>query len=220
MPYVLDYVYPHKAEYIKEARDRFVKKETLSYEQYDDAFILPVINFDKQESKAGQGGVVDKDGHFVELSKALGRITDKYDFTEYDSVNENVVYCGYFYKAWGHFITEVVSRLWYALTNDKTIDSYVFIAQKDEILEFSGNYLEFLKLLGISDKVKIINNPTKFSTVLVPEEGFVYDTYYSNEYRKMYEFVNKNGLAQYKGPKYDKVFFSKRKCEISIISNL
>ena len=81
-------------------------------------------------------------------------------------------------------------------------------------------YLEFLKLLGIADKVKIINKPIRYSVVVVPEEGMIYDEYYTDEFVKMYEYINKKGLAQYSGPAYEKVFFSKRKCAISIESNL
>ena len=37
---------------------------------------------------------------------------------------------------------------------------------------------------------------------------------------KMYEYINDKGLSLYSGSKYDKVFFSKRKCEISIMAHL
>ena len=218
--YVLDYVFPSKAKYIAEARDRFVNRKTAIVEEYSNAMVLPAVQFNDYDVSHGRGGVVDFDGNYVELSKTKARVVGKYDVDQYDMIDEKVVYCGFFNKAWGHFLTEVVSRLWYALKNDDTVDSYVFIIEKDVERSFSGNYLEFLKLLGISDKVKIINKPTRFKTVVVPEEGLVYDEYYTDEFVKMYEYINKKGLSQYNGPKYDKVFFSKRKCEISIYSNL
>lgn len=220
MSYVLDYVLPFKAKYIAEARDRFVKRNSSIVEIYNDATILPLAEFNTFNISDGKGGVVDAENNFVKLSVTKSRVLDSYDFDEYDTVNEKVVYCGFFHKAWGHFITEVVSRLWYALKNDETIDSYVFIEEKDGDKQFSGNYLEFLKMLGIADKVKIIKKPTRFKTVVIPEEGLVYDEYYTDEFVKMYEYINKKGLDQYIGPKYEKVFFSKRKCEISIYSNL
>lgn len=218
--YVLDYVYPSKAKYIAEARDRFVNRKTSIVEVYDNAIILPAVQFNDYDVSHGRGGVVDSDGNYVEISKTKARVVGKYDVDNYETVDEKVVYCGFFNKAWGHFLTEVVSRLWYVLKNDDTIDSYVFIEEKDGNKQFNGNYLEFLKMLGIADKVQIINKPTKFKTVVVPEEGLVYDEYYTDEFVKMYEYINSKGLSQYTGPKYDKVFFSKRKCEISIMSNL
>ena len=220
MSYVLDYVYPSKAKYIAEARDRFVNRKTSIVEVYENAMVLPAVQFNDYDVSHGRGGVVDAEGNYVELSKTKARVVGKYDVDEFETSDEKVVYCGFFNKAWGHFLTEVVSRLWYALKNDDTVDSYVFIEEKDGNKQFSGNYLEFLKMLGIADKVRIINKPTRFKTVVVPEEGLVYDEYYTDEFIKMYEFVNQKGLSRYKGPKYDKVFFSKRKCEISIMSNL
>lgn len=217
---VLDYVFPHKAKYIAEARDRFVNRKTSIVEVYENAVILPAVQFNDYDVSHGRGGVVDAEGNYVEISKTKARVVGKYDVDEYQTVEEKVVFCGFFNKAWGHFITEVVSRLWYALKDDRTIDSYVFIVEEGAERQFNGNYLEFLKMLGIADKVRIINKPTRFSTVVVPEEGLVYDEYYTDEFVKMYEFINNKGLSQYNGPKYEKVFFSKRKCEISIYSNL
>lgn len=217
--YVLDYVFPEKAKYIAEARDRFVNRKTAIVEEYQNAIVLPAVQFNDYDVSHGRGGVVDADGKYVEISKTKARVVGKYEVEEFETVDEKVVYCGFFNKKWGHYITEVVSRLWYALKNDDTVDSYVFIVEKDAERQFNGNYLEFLKMLGIADKIKIVNKSTKFSTVVVPEEGLVYDEYYTDEFLKMYEYINKKGLEQYKGPKYDKVFFSKRKCEISIYSN-
>ena len=220
MSFVLDYVYPSKAKYIAEARDRFVNRKTSIVEVYENAMVLPAVRFNDYDISFGRGGVVDAEGNYVELSKTKARVDGKYDVDEFEYSDEKVVYCGFFYKVWGHYLTEVVSRLWYALRNDSSIDSYIFIVSKDEQQQFSGNYLEFLKMLGIADKVRLINKPIKFKTVVIPEEGLVYDEYYTDEFVKLYEFINQKGLAQYKGPKYERVFFSKRKCEISIMSNL
>lgn len=167
-----------------------------------------------------RGGVVDSGGNYVELSQTKSRAVGKYAVKEYEIVDEKVIFCGFFYKSWGHYITEGVSRLWYALKNDESIDSYVFIVEKDEIKSFTGNYLEYLKLLGIADKVRIINKATKFRTIIVPEEGFSLNNYYTDSFVKMYKYINEKGLSLYSGSKYDKVFFSKRKCEISIMAHL
>ena len=220
MSYNLNYVYPSKAKYIAQARDRFVNRDTSVVEEYDNALVLPALLSNECDTSHGYGGVLDSKGNYVELSKTKGRVSGKYECDEYDTIDEKVVYCGFLNKVWGHFLTEVVSRLWYVLKNDDTIDSYIFIDEINGNKSFNGNYLEFLKILGIDDKVKVINKPTKFSTVVVPEEGLVYDEYYTDEFVKMYDYINKKGLSKYNGPTYDKVFFSKRKCEISIYSNL
>lgn len=222
MSFVLDYVYPSKAKAIAEARDKSHKVDSAIVETYDNATILPAVKFDDYDVSHGRGGVMDENGKYVELSKQKARVQGYYNPSEYgiEESYETVVYCGFFNKVWGHFITEVVSRLWYALKNDKSVDAYVFIDSLDGNKQFSGNYFEFLKLLGISEKVRIINKPTKFKKVIVPEEGLVYNDHYTQEFIDLYQFINKKGLKLYSGEKYDKVFFSKRKLPISAESNL
>lgn len=222
MSYVLDYVYPSKAKAIAEARDSFIKRDSSIVETYVNATVLPAVQFHDYDVSHGRGGVIDSDGNYIELSKQKARVQGYYDPSEYgvDYCDETVVYCGFFNKAWGHFLTEVVSRLWYALKKDTSIDSYIFIDTLGGNKAFTGNYLEFLKLLGIVDKVRIINKPTKFKKVIIPEEGLVYNDHYTQEFINLYQYINKKGLDQYNGEKYDKVFFSKRRCTISAESNL
>ena len=222
MSFVLDYVYPSKAKAIAEARDKFHKVDSAIVETYDNATILPAVKFDDYDVSHGRGGVMDENGKYVELSKQKARVQGYYNPSKYgiEESNETVVYCGFFNKVWGHFITEVVSRLWYALKNDNSVDAYVFIDSLDGNKKFSGNYLEFLKLLGIADKVRIINKPTKFKKVIVPEEGLVYNDHFTQEFINLYQYINKKGLELYTGDKYKKVFFSKRRLAISAESNL
>ena len=222
MGFNLSYVYPSKAKAIAKAGERFRLIDSAVVKTYENATILPVVNFNDYDVFYGRGGLIDSSGCYVEMSKQKARVQGSYDLSEYDvtASGETVVYCGFFYKAWGHFITEIVSRLWYALKNDTSVDSYVFFDTLGGDKKISGNYLEFLKLLGIADKIKIINRPTKFKKVIIPEEGLVYDEYYTQEFANMYKYINKKGLELYKGEKYDKVFFSKRKLATSVESNL
>lgn len=222
MGYVLDYVYPSKAKAIAEARDKFRIVDSAIVETYENATILPAVKFDDYDVSHGRGGVIDENGNYVELSKQKARVQGYYDPSEYgiEESNETVVYCGFFNKVWGHFITEAVSRLWYSLRNDESVDAYVFFDVLDGNKRFSGNYFEFLKLLGIADKVKIINKPTRYKKVIIPEEGLVYNDHYTQEFINLYQFINKKGLELYTGSKYEKVYFSKRKLQISAESNL
>ncbi len=222
MAYNLNYVFPKKREAIEKFADKFVLKESKYVEVYDNATILPVVKYDDYDVMHGRGGVVNEEGDYVDLSKTKARVIGKYDFEseQCDFIDKKVVYCGFLYKVWGHFITEVVSRLWYALENDDTIDAYVFVDKLDGNNKFTGNYLNFLKLLGIEDKVIMISKPTRFTQVVVPEDGFVYGEHYTQAFIDMYKYINKVGLSQYNGPKYEKVYFSKNKIISSLESNL
>lgn len=217
---VYEYVFPKKAEYIKKQADSFKKISNDSYESYSDAIIIPAKKFDDYDVSHGRGGVIDSKGNYVESSATRARVIGKYTPKKCEHSDEKVVFCGFFNKVWGHFITEAVSRLWYVLKKDETVDKYVFIDRINGDTQFSGNYLEFLKLLGIHDKVLVLNKPTRFREVIVPFNGFDYGHYYTEQYEEMYNYIIQKGLSQYKGEKVEKVYFSKRKLEISIMSNL
>lgn len=218
----LDYVYQTKKEEIKKAADNFIEIDSKKSLAFKNAIILPLVNSKASDVSTGRGGVLDSQGNYVEMSKTKARVVGKYDITDekLKYVNKKVVFCGYFRRAWGHFITESVSRLWYALQNDNTIDNYVFIVEKEADVEFKGNYKEFLKLLNIEDKTIIVNMPTKFAEVIVPEEGFVYNDHFTKAFADMYDYINKKALKLYTGPKYEKVYFSKSRLESNILSNI
>lgn len=216
----LDYVYQSKREPIQELYDSFKMIDSENAPVYKNATILPAVQYYDYDVSHGRGGVVDSSGNYIEESKTRARVVGKYEFVDAEYVDEKVVFCGFFQKAWGHYITEVISRLWYSLKHDNSIDSYVFIVEKDAERFFTGNYSELLRLLGIVDKVKVINKPTTFSQVVIPEHGFVYRDHFTEQYVKMFDFIIKKALEEYNGPKYDRVYFSKSKLPTNVRANL
>ena len=137
----------------------------------------------------GRGGVVDEDGKYVELSGIPTRIWGSYAFPKADYRDEKVVYCGYLVNHWGHFLVEAVTRLWYVLENDATIDKYVFFLKENEQRELKGNYREFLRLLGILDKIEIIDQPTTYREVIVPEIAFRCMEFYSPGFLAIFDAI-------------------------------
>lgn len=218
----LDYILPIKSLEMKKCADNFKKLDLNTFINIKNATVLPVVNFHDSDVSHGRGGVVDSDGKYVEASKTKARVVGAYEFkeSECEYINEKVVFCGFFHRAWGHFLTEVVSRLWYSLEHDNTVEKYVFIIEKGQNFEIKNNYLEFLKLLNIENKVFLINHPTKFKEVVIPEAGFVYNEYFTVEFQKMYQHIINKALERYKGSTYDKVYFSKSMLCSNVISNL
>ena len=220
---VTKYVFPAKAKAILNQGNIFQKREKCNIYSFPNATVLPAKKTENCSASQGCGGVVDSDGNYIEISKTKARIDGIYDFFEseiVESADETVVFCGYFHKVWGHFITESVSRLWYALEHPTEIDRYVFIGDYGSDISFSGNYLSFLKLLGIAEKVTVITQPTKFNNLIIPDHGFVYNEYFSKQFVRMYDYITSKALSLYQGQKYEKVYFSKRLFESSIISNI
>lgn len=138
------------------------------------------------------------------------RFGGTYQIDEIEKRDETVVYCGLFVKHWGHFLVEVVSRLWYFLEQDNGNLKYVFVVEEKNTEKIDGNYLRFFQLLGIDDRIEIINKPVRFKTVIVPELGYSRMHYYSDQYKNIFETVAQNAVAVNPSiNKADKIYFSR-----------
>ncbi len=76
---------------------------------------------------------------------------------------------GPLHRHWGHFLVETLSRLWilfdYRCPN---WDKIVFTSPTPDIHSFHSNISEAFALLGISDKIKIIDKPARYAQVIEP----------------------------------------------------
>lgn len=189
---MIDYTYlrPKKATALRKWHtEGFVKKEELNCDRYNDAVILPIKKQIDDGLQFGLGGVIDSKGMYVESSGIEKRVGGLYPHLVSKTENLRVVYCGYWIKHWGHFLIETVARLWYFLENDTDVDKYIFVSEENGETELFGNYLEFFKLLGIANKLEIINKPTKYSEVLVPELSYSRTHYYHDKYKKIFDCI-------------------------------
>lgn len=157
----------------------------------------------------GRGGVVDANGQYVELSCVKDRVEHPYPFSQPEYRDQKVVYCGYLIHQWGHFLIEAVSRLWYFLENDPTIDKYVFFLKENEVREIQGNYREFLELLGIWDKLDFINKPTTYREVVVPELGYQFRHKYIVKQLQVFNVIADHVVADPTWETYEKIYFSR-----------
>ena len=122
LKYIDDFM---KKEYEEISQEDYFLNKELSVTEVEDGIILPVLNTNKYNTSKGAGGVIDKELNYIESSAQLAynmknRVYGKYDIEnekiEYD--NETVIYGNFFYKHWGHFIIDIVSRLWYLLEDN------------------------------------------------------------------------------------------------------
>ena len=187
----------------------FEKKSSLEIIKLKEAVILPLKKFANDPWQFGRGGCVDRSGNYVELSAIKNRIYGTYQFEETTYKDEKVVYCGYLINQWGHFLVEAVARLWYLQKEDSSIDKYVFFINYEEEGNIKGNYKEFFELIGIWDKIEIINRPTKFREVIVPELSFARRSYWSDEYKQIFNVLAKNIIIRPEWNCYKKVFLSR-----------
>lgn len=202
------YLRPRKAAALKRWHDANLEiRNDLEVWSEKNATILPLRK--DPSLQFGRGGVVNSQGDYLTMSGIPGRIDFGYTFDNAEYSNQKVVYCGYMINHWGHFLIETVCRLWYFLENDSSIDQYVFFLDENESREIKGNYREFLKLLGIWDKVTFINTPTTYREVLIPELSLKCRSYYSPKYREMFDIIAENAVPDSSWQPLEKIYYSR-----------
>lgn len=216
-----DYMRPIKAERLKPSYDGVEELTVpLNAESYKNAILLPgkILN-----GKDVVGGLVDKNDDFVEESRIYPDVFGGYyDYEIAEYKDEKVVFCGYFKNHWGHFLVEVICRLWYFLKNDKTIDKYVFVVDENEERVIKGNFKEFFVLLGVWDKLELVNKPIQYREVVLPQRGCQRPIYYSKEYKSIFDYIASKVKVDPSWEKADKIFFTRsqlKSAEHSDIAN-
>lgn len=170
----------------------------------------------------GIGGCIDINGELVDESTvydAFGGIY-AYDKNDVQKIKETVIYIPIIPKHWGHFLIDVVSRLWVFLderfdTDNIQIFYNAFGWSNGEI---TGNYKKFLEYLGIYKRMKKIDSPIQASEVWIPSYTMSYSKTYNLEYKKVFEYVvNKvmNLPIVKEFEKYEKVYFSRTQLSTS-----
>lgn len=210
--YQIDYQYlrPKKAEALKKWYDEpLAVTEEPAVWRGEQATILPLRRRAEDGLLFGRGGVVDREGNYVDMSSIEGRVQFAYPVENPEYRDERVVYCGYLVDHWGHFLIEGVTRLWYFLENDPNVDKYVFFLDEGEKREIKANYREFLELLGIWDHLEIINRPVTYREVIVPELGLYCRTSYTPKLLKVYNTVAENVTADPGWERPGKIYYSR-----------
>lgn len=164
----------------------------LEIAEEDNAVVLPYREI-KGEKCAG---VINFEGQYIELSRfdALSPVDSwggSYDFAEIpETVRETVMYFGRFWNHWGHFLMDMVSRLWYVVEVNPDI-KIVY----DSKVDISGVCLEFLKLLGISeDRLIRIDVPTRFERVVIPECSHKPGISCNGSFKRIFDTAANNAL--------------------------
>ncbi len=162
------------------------------------------------------GGVTDEKFNFIELSLTkrvspsnfVCKFNDWYRGTDPDQiqsdidfVDEDVVFIGALSKHYGHFILEGLARLWFHLDLGNMEYKCVYISEDGE-----DRFNECFSLFGIKENnLSKVTKPTKFRTVIVPEQSIRLHDFYHIKYKETIEKIKEN----IKPAKFQKVYFSK-----------
>ena len=92
-----------------------------------------------------------------------------------DVIDEDVVFLGVFHRCWGHCITDCLKHLWFVLgglPNEFSGMRMVYCTY-DCQEELPDNLFEMLSFLGIElNSAMRIDQPTRFRSVIIPDECF------------------------------------------------
>lgn len=161
----------------------------------------------------GLGGVCDEAGDFVPLSYYDGGWAThggSYEWETESYMDCDVVYFGMFFSHWGHFLVDLIGRLWYFAEHRGQKIKLAYLGTEDP----RGNFLEFFSLLGIEKEDLLhITTPTRFRNVIVPEFACKSCEWYSDEYRSIFDSmiaaVEEQGYVPAELPPLEKVYFTR-----------
>ena len=195
----LDYLYNKEAAKRAFVENYFVGKK-MSFQTIENGMILPHKDVIVDGVWTwGSGGVVDSAGVFIAGSSVKSDVGKNYtpppDEIHYQ--HETVIYIGLFYHAWGHFITDSIRRLWFLkseyVRNEFKTCPIVYLTWLGRKIDFSTqNFRRLLEILEVDiDKFQLIEKPTRFDKIILPDESFYVDhgKRFTNEYRETIEQI-------------------------------
>ena len=168
----------------------YKKEESMKYEEVMNGVILPQVQV-PHGPRWGLGGVCDAHNNFVELSEFHGGWAEHGGYYAWDSevfIKESVVYFGVFFKHWGHFLVDLIGRMWFFTQENREKEQLKLVFLGEE--EPDGNYLEFFNLLGIKKEQLIhVSKPTRFHKVIVPQYSSRPCIWYTKEFQSIFDTI-------------------------------
>ncbi len=208
---------PDVYEYFKKD---YQLKNKLKIKYIEHAKILPPKFFsDPQPWGRMKGGVIDDNGKFqAGLTRDKTQSTLCLEGYEIENVNceisnETVFFGGIILPYFGHMFLETLSRMWGVISSNE-MHRIVFLLEKNNI-NIPEYFWEFIKLLGIDKKrIIILQVPTIFSKVIIPDESFLLYYGWYTEYKTIIEKIKQNASDI----KYNKVYLSRRNFKNDILN--
>lgn len=187
----------------------------LSCKIIPEGIILPYM----EENNRIYGGVVDKEGKFVDFSNFNENVGGAYEVDCVLDCEESVIFIGNIvYPAWGHAITDDLKYLWWLLTDEfKRIyeeKKIVCACIKSKYLKDLSSFYLLFSAFGMKlSSLMLIEEPTRFKEVYVPESSFLA----TEDGKRYWSCEFKSTIKQIKDyftlgiETYDKVYLSRTK---------
>ncbi len=168
-------------------------------ETYPHGIVLPF----QEDASGKRAGVLAADGTYVELSAfpALSPVDSwggancqlsQEALTSVPTDHRRVMYLGRLWWHWGHFLMDLIPRLWFALEQDPEI----LIAFDGPELP-QGVYQQFFSLAGIQPSQLVrVTTPMRFDEVVVPECSHVPGRFVLPAFARIFDRVAAQALSK------------------------
>lgn len=204
---------PEKYEYI--CKKNYIIDEQASVVEVINGVVLP-CRYISKVSNIVEGGVCDELGQFV-----TGQISKFNDLKNSNwwcdcvksyklektpvKINDVVVFGGLLNIHFGHFIIDSISRLWYYIKNPTLNYKIVFL----NLPGYDGVKFDcILQAIGLKkEQYEIINQPTQFNKIIIPEQTLFRATSYKKECQLVFDAIINN----VKPANLKKIYLSKTK---------
>lgn len=203
-----------------ERQTQYLRTTPLLIERVDGGIIHPL---ESPRSGPGlstmYGGVTDGELHFIPLSLTK-RVSPPNFLCEQEDwfcganpklaspnlhCDQDVVFLGALSAHYGHFILEGLSRLWPYLESGNQNFKAAYISEHGDC-----RFLDFFILFGLRpEQLLRVDSPTKFKTVIIPEQSIRLHDFYHPYYKKIIDKI-KSAVAPKLSAAPKKIFFSKR----------
>ena len=222
MKYNLDFIDDFfRDEFITLSGRRYSYRDDIYAQKYRNAIVLP-FRPDLNCSTKGMGGVLDENGQYVNISATSQEnlMPCGYELErEPKFYDESVIYLGYYIMQWGHFLVDIVPRLWFFQQNYH--GEKLLILTSNRKSRINGNFLELLSLFGITeDKIHYVYEPERYSSIIVPEMSMVRPVYYSKQSEELYRYIVEKATATRSYPIYEKIYFSRSKLKKAVMTEI
>lgn len=170
--------------------------------EYENALILPLRQKPEFNTPEGvyEGGVCSENFTFIggrrrrfKAEHANWDCDSSYKVEDDDIVsrNETVIFGGCIIDHFGHALLDGTARMWYL--PDAPSGMKIVFLRYPRSTNTPFDALRFVELMGIDmSRVEIIDKPTKFDRVIVPDEAIYPMDAYRAEYVKTFDAIRDN----------------------------
>lgn len=180
--------------------------------------IKKTLNGKSNKENWGFGGIVDDNGNFIKSSHVNSAAGAGYVPEEpVRQSSDTVIYLGMFHSTWGHVITDNIRRMWFLNSDDfknyfKNCPLIYLVCTKKKKFDLKSypNFRRLLELLEVDvDRFQLIEQPTRFKKVILPDESFFIDKArrFSSEYCECIDRVRYFAMKNYASTSSKKIYY-------------